>query len=134
MRAPHRKRPPKKAIEIPPGTDLEELSLQASYVGSPEHKNQPSFAGQPKLRPDASCCPPEIADQEAVTEWLRDALRRGAVGAPWEGHNLQFPRYVWYKHGTTLFEGRLVNRESGHYKGYPLHRDEWPNNIDAIYE
>ena len=21
------------------------------------------------------------------------------------------PRYVWYKHGETVFEGRLVNRE-----------------------
>ena len=40
--------------------------------------------------------------------------REGATGAPWEGG---FPRYVWYKHGETVFEGRLVNRETGEYKG-----------------
>ena len=44
-----------------------------------------------------------------------------------------FPRYVWYKDGGTIFEGRLVNRGSGSYKGYPLGEDEWPDGIEAIY-
>lgn len=65
-----------------------------------------------------------------VCEWLRSAIRRGATGAPWEG---AFPRYVWYKDGDTVFEGRLVNREAGSYKGFPLDRDEWPKDIEAIY-
>lgn len=51
-------------------------------------------------------------------------------GTPWEG---DFPRYVWYKHGDTVFEGRLVNRETGEYKGYPLHGDEWPDGIAEVY-
>ena len=65
-----------------------------------------------------------------ITEWLRDAIRRGATGTPWEG---TFPRYVWYKHEETVFEGRLVNRVTGEYKGYPLERDEWPDGIEDVY-
>ena len=49
---------------------------------------------------------------------------RGATGAPWEG---LFPRYVWYKDSDKVFEGRLVNRSSGSYKGYLLDSREWPS-------
>ena len=112
------------------GTDLDALADRVMYVGSPEHKDIPSFVGQPRLRGDASRCPREIADRDLVNEWLRSSIRRGATGAPWEG---EFPRYVWYKFGATMFEGRLVNREAGTYKGYPLNEDEWPNGIEAIY-
>ena len=28
---------------------------------------------------------------------------------------------------------RLVNRETGEYKGYPLEQDEWPDGIAEIY-
>ena len=58
------------------------------------------------------------------------ASRRGAIGAPWEG---EFPRYVWYKHDDTVFEARLLNRETGSYKGYPLDENEWPNGIERVY-
>ena len=40
---------------------------------------------------------------------------------------------MWYRFGATMFEGRLVNREAGSYKGYPLNEDEWPDGIEAIY-
>ena len=33
----------------------------------------------------------------------------------------------------TVFEGRLVNRVTGEYKGYPLHPGEWPRGIEEIY-
>ena len=32
-----------------------------------------------------------------------------------------------------MFEGRLVNREKGQYKGYPLDRDEWPAGIEEFH-
>lgn len=90
-----------------------------------------SFAGPPRLRRLASCCPRKLAREPAcIQEWLREAIRVRAVGAPWEGG---FPRYVWYKYREIVFEGRLVNRESGEYKGYPLHRDEWPAGIEDVY-
>ena len=130
MRAPRRRRPRKRTIDVPPNTDLEGLAGRVEYEGSPEHKDIPSFAGRPRLRADASCCPREITDREVVSGWLRSAIRRGAMGAPWEG---EFPRYVWYKRDNTVFEARLVNRGNGSYKGYPLDKDEWPNGIEQLY-
>lgn len=120
----------KRRIYIPHGTDLAALADRVEYVGSPEHKDFPSFAGSPHPRADASCCPRDIRDQVAVSEWLRTAIRRGAVGAPWEAG---FPRYVWFKRDDVVFEGRLVNREQGTYKGYPLNRQEWPPDIEDVY-
>jgi hypothetical protein len=31
--------------------------------------------------------------------------------------------------GKGFTEGRLINRELGEYKGYPLERDEWPAEV-----
>ena len=130
MRPPRRKRPRRRTINIPPDTDLEDLAARVVYEGSPEHKDIPSFAGQPRLRADASCCPREITDREMVSEWLRSAIRRGAKGAPWER---ELPRYVWYKHDNIVFEARLVNCEIGSYEGYPLDKEEWPRGIEQVY-
>ena len=65
-----------------------------------------------------------------VCGWLRSAIRRGAVSGPWEGG---FPRYAWHKEGGTVFEGRLVNRGDGSYKGYPLNEGEWPRGVEELY-
>ena len=35
--------------------------------------------------------------------------------------------------GNTVFEGRLVNRGNGTYKGFPLLRSEWPKGIEDWY-
>ena len=59
--------------------------------------------------------------------WLREAIRQGRVGEPWENG---FPRYVWHRGNDTVYEGRLLNREAGEYKGYPLNRDEWPRGMN----
>lgn len=82
----------------------------------------PSFAGPPKLRSDASRCPPDLKDPAEITEWLGTAIRAGLVSDdPGEDG---FPRYVWAFKGDTWFEGRLVNVVQGTYKGYPLAIDE----------
>ena len=126
MRAARRRRPRRRSIHVPPSTNLANLAARASYVGSPEHKDSVSFAGQPRPRGDASLCPREIQDLEVITGWLRSAIREGSTGAPWEG---DFPRYVWHREGDVVFEARLVNREKGSYKGYPLNEDERPPGI-----
>ena len=61
-----------------------------------------------------------------MTVWLRTAIRAGWVSQHWEGG---FPRYVWYRDSGTWYEGRLVNRLLGHYKGYPLHPREYPRGL-----
>ena len=124
MRAPKRRRPLVRAMGPPAGKDLEAVARKASYVGSPEHKDTPSFAGQPRPRADAAICDRSLAGKQAqVTKWLRKAIRCGFVNAFWEG---EFPRYVWHKEGDIVFEARLVNQGTGQYKGYPLNPEEWP--------
>ena len=68
--------------------------------------------------------------QDELTQWLRDAIQRGAVSAHFEGG---YPRYAWFKDDDVVYEARLVNRGNGTYKGYPLETDEWPNGIDDVY-
>lgn len=129
MKAPQRRRPPRRAIGPPPvGADLRALAPQAKYVGSGEHKSYPSFAGPPRLRRDtATKCDPSFTDPEPITAWLRAAIESGHVGGPWEG---RFPRYVWSRRGETVYEGRLVNREQGECKGYGLEEGEWPAGLE----
>lgn len=126
MRSPRRRRPRQRTLDVPSGTDLNALADRVRYTGSPEHKDAPTFAGQPRLRGDASLCPREYNNLDLVTGWLRAAIRAGSTGAPWESG---FPRYVWHREQDTVFEARLVNRGNGAYKGYPLERDEWPLHL-----
>lgn len=125
MRSPKRKRSLRRVmIKDVDRERLLELSRRVTYVGSPEHKDVVSFAGQPRMRADASICDRKFArDLDRVKGWLAEAMLNGRIGEPWEG---DFPRYVWYQDGDVVYEGRLVNREQGQYKGYPLVEDEWP--------
>ncbi len=125
MRCPKRKRPRRRELVKPSDkAALHALARRVTYIGSPEHKDTLSFAGHPRLRADASVCDRTLArDQIKVQGWLQDAVRRGYIGEPWEG---DFRRYVWYLVEGTLYEGRLINRAQGQYKGYPLTEDEWP--------
>lgn len=133
MRAPVRRRPRRRELHVPQGVDLEAVAEQASYVGSSEHKNAPSYAGPPRPRADASRCPPELgSDPQRITDWLRAAIRQGSTSGQWEGLSPGFPRYVWYKHDETVYEGRLLNSEQGQYKGDPLERSEWSVVFEGV--
>ena len=127
MRAPKRRRPLLRIVAPPLGKDLDAVARKASYVGSPEHKDMPSFAGQPRPRADAAICDRSLAEKQSqVTRWLRRAIRNGHVSAHWEG---DFPRYVWHREAKIVYEARLVNQGNGQYKGYPLNPGEWPENL-----
>ena len=133
MRAPRRRRPLRRTLDLErlPAEELRSLAERVEYIGSPEHKDQPSFAGHPRPRADATICDQSFANRlEEILRWLRDAVERGCVGAPWEG---DFPRYVWYKDGDDVYEARLVNRERGQYKGYRLMEEEAPQAIDELF-
>ena len=126
MRAPRRKRPLQRVLISEPPEDREIMARDVSYVGSPEHKDTPSFAGHPRPRADASICDRALArDQIAVEQWLRRAILAANYSEFFEG---DFPRYVWYldEQSCITYEARLVNREQGCYKGYPLNTSEAP--------
>ncbi|MEU4225455.1 hypothetical protein AB0F17_14265 [Nonomuraea sp. NPDC026600] len=132
MRAPKRRRPLLRSMVMPPeGVCLDQLAERVSYVGSGEHKSYPSFAGRPRLRADASKCDPKFTDPAEITGWLKRTIACGNIGAPWEG---DFPRYAWHRLDDVVYEARLVNRELGQYKGYPLDRSEWPEKLNEVSE
>ena len=113
---------PRRVANPPPNADLGDTARQAVFVGSSEHKNTPSFAGQPTPRSDASLCDPMLRNSRCrLTRALRQAIRDGQVGEQWEG---EFPRYVWCRIDGTICEARLTNRGKGEYKGYPLEDEE----------
>ena len=125
MKKPRYQRDNPKARRVqrpPPGVDLVRVADSCRYVGSPDHKAAPSFAGTVRgRRPDASFCPGELADsRDRVEHWLREAMRAGRVGA-WDGG---FPRYVWHREGDTVFEARQGSPGSGEYHGYPLEPEQ----------
>jgi hypothetical protein len=57
-----------------------------SYIGSPEHKDTPSFAGHPRPRADASICSRTFArDQLIVNQWLQAAILAANYSEFFEG-------------------------------------------------
>ena len=126
MRAPGRRKPTNKERVAPPeGIDWPTLIEQAVYIGSPEHKTRP-FGQFPmgRLRAgSASKCPDDLSDPVQITGWLRQAMRDGNMGGEWEEN---YPHFVWVRRDGERYEGRLVNRVLGQYKGYPLDDDEEP--------
>lgn len=119
LRAPKRKRPLRRVIgSAPANVDVAAAAATAAYIGSPEHKDYPSFAGPTGYaRSDGSLCPRHLTSSTELTGWIRNAIERGWTSTEWDGG---FPRYVWYAHEGDWFEARLSNRELGQYKGYPL--------------
>jgi hypothetical protein len=128
MKTPGRRRPPRGRFGVPPaGVSLDELAARAVYVGSPEHKSFPSFAGDLQPRADATKCDPALSDPVKLTGWLRDAIRNGHVGGVWEPG--QFPRYAWCRQDGVAYQARVVNVEQGTYKGWQIGPDEEPEGL-----
>lgn len=98
--------------------DVEKIASNISYSGSPEHKSYPLRGAAPRLRSDATKCPPIYKDREAeLTEVLRKAFLRGAFSAASEEG---FPRYIWLRLDGVLYEARHIRGPSGAYKAYAL--------------
>lgn len=131
MRAPKRRSPLKRQFVGVLPENTEAIAGAATYIGSPEHKNTGSFAGQRHPRRDASLCDIRFSTQQAMlTAWLIAGIRKGCCSTFGDG---EFPKYVWYKDVETVYEARLVNKSTGEYKGYPLSREEWPNGVENYY-
>ena len=126
MRSPGRKRPQRRKVaEGISRVTLAACASRVRYVGSPEHKTFPTFAGRMQARSDATKCPTHLKDSDIITGWLADAIREGNVSAAFDG---EFPRYVWARPQgeDTWYEARLTNQVLGEYKGYPLDAAQQP--------
>ena len=86
MRAPRRKRPLQRVLISEPPDGRESMANAMSYIGSPEHKDTPSFAGHPRPRADASICSRTFArDQLIVNQWLQAAILAANYSEFFEG-------------------------------------------------
>lgn len=129
MRSPGRKRPQIRKVAQGISSDvLAACAAQVRYVGSPEHKTFPTFAGRMQARSDATKCPTHLRDPDVISGWLADAIRQGNVSAAFDGG---FPRYVWAlpQGESSWYEARLTNQELGEYKGYPLDPNQIPSGV-----
>jgi hypothetical protein len=104
------------------------LAERVRYLGSQEHKDYPSHAGEPGLRSDATRCDPAITREQAEAV-LKMAINWRCVS---EQHENGFPRYVWGRLKGVLFQARLTNQEQGLYKGWAIeeleHRPVYPRS------
>lgn len=128
MRTPKRRREQIRKVSVPAQTiDLTVVASGVKYVGSPEHKDTPSFAGRLRPRANAAICDPQfVGRQDELTELIRANILAGNVGGLWEGG---FPRFVWCRYGEDIYEARLTNQGNGEYKGFKLEPGEEPEGL-----
>lgn len=114
------KRSKRKEISTihPSGDGVEKIARNVKYDGSVEHKSYPIGGAAPRLRADATKCPPKYKGREPeLTHALQAAFRSGAVSTSTEEG---FPRYIWLRLDGVLYEARHMRGPSGSYKAYAL--------------
>jgi len=131
MRKPQHSRNKARRIAPLEGVKYAALASRAKFKGSPVHKSVHTWLGNPQLIPrsNRSICPEHWRskdDRKMLEEHLQTALAAGQVSAYHEG---EFPKQVWCIIDGQAFEGFLINRELGEYKGYPLDAEEWPPGL-----
>lgn len=128
MTPPNHKRGSLREIWDSPDQELlANAAATATYVGSPEHKDTPSFAGRLRPRANATICDVEFkGKQDELTTLIRQGIQAGNVSAYWEN---KYPRYVWCLHNGDVYEARLTNQGKGEYKGFKLDPDDWPKEL-----
>lgn len=118
---PNRKKVPARLAAAMATAELSDLAKKAKYVGSAEHKGVRWEEVLPRLRHDASCCPPHIT-RATATQLLQAGIRAGNVSEDFDG---EMPRRVWYVGPLGVFEARLTGRydeatnKCAEYKGWP---------------
>ena len=128
---------PKKPIQLPSRTPLSAAQiLQATYVGSSEHKGMRWWGGLPAAyvndagiasRPGkqlTTICPLTTDDDRIrATSWVQAALRASQLRF-YEGDK-DYPKHIWYRDNTgQLWFGFCINSVLGQYKGWPIDEDE----------
>jgi hypothetical protein len=75
-----------------------------------------------------------------LTDWIKEAIRRGVVSELFQG---RFPKCVWYldTERDEVYRAELTQRETGEYHGYGpithpprVHRDDERRNIQDFFD
>ena len=114
---------------------LRELAARATYVGSPEHKDEKWWGGLPMARQrtggkvgrshrqTTTVCPlTSCEDRDRATGWVRSAIRRRQLKYC-EGDK-DYPKKIWHRADGRVWFGYCVNSEAGEYKGWPIDEEE----------
>jgi len=121
---------------------LAALAARANYVGSPHHKDIPTFGLNPSPRkgamhvhyadqqgqdnPDCTICPRKWAgQQQRATDLLREAIQMGHISEDADADTL--PRRVWARDPDDpglVYEARQLSSPPNGYKAYPLTRKQ----------
>jgi hypothetical protein len=127
-------------IYPPQNANLNAIAEEAWYGGASYHKKTPSFAGPPGWRPGKTACPSRFKDQQdMLTGWIKEAIRRGVVSEEFQG---DFPAVVWYldTERDEVYRAELTQRTTGEYHGYPIkhpprvHRDDERRSIQDFFD
>jgi hypothetical protein len=138
------RRPKPRAKKVRPASErlsaqaLQRLAGRAEYVGSPHHKDIPTFGLTPAPRsgatsiedanarrtdnPDCTLCPRKwVSRRQDATNLLREAIRSGYVSEDAEVDSL--PIHVWARDPedpNLVYEARRLSWPENGYKAYPL--------------
>jgi hypothetical protein len=72
-------------------------------------------------------CPREWTDDQATVA-LREAIRARQVSLFWNDDG--FPRYVWHREGTIVYEARTSGGLPGTYHAYPIEPSALPAGLE----
>ena len=127
-----------KQIRQPPklsASERRKLAARAKYVGSPEHKVKRWWGGLPASRQrkggeigrpgkqTTTICPlVSDEDRKMATEWIQGAIRTGQY--EFCQGDQDFPKKVWYRTDGQVWQGLVVNKAAGEYKGWPISEEE----------
>ena len=112
-------------------------------MGSPYHKRYNSRWGSAQLHSDKTECPPEVEPEVAALTLAPEIEAGIATGRCSLLRDGEWPRYVWGRTafatevGETLevvWEARVVNRDQGAYKAYPVTQSRHSNLMPLAVE
>jgi hypothetical protein len=117
---------PKRVDPAPDEFKLVNAAAAAIYGSSEYHCRGPKGEPPKRRAKPASICPRKWNNDEA-TEALRMALKKGWVSETWDEG---FPRYVWHREGTVMYEARHTRGPIGTFHAYPIEPFQSPNGLD----
>ena len=134
------RRPKQESARQRSDAELATLAATATYVGSPEHKEQRWWGGVPRARqlpggqlgrpgkPTTTVCPlVSRDDRDRATMWVRDAIQSGQC--LFQRSDQKFPKKIWYEADGQVWMGMRVTDQLGEYKGWPIS----PEERDAVF-
>lgn len=116
-------------IDPPPDKDYREIASDVRYRGSDYHKRHKPAGRDHRT----TFCPPRLnGKQDMLSEWVAEAIRKGAISGNFRG---DYPSEIWYMtEDGKVYKGRITNQGLGEYHGFPIPKEEWPQKIEEYYD